>query len=148
MPTRDHTITAQSKNYRYSVTVQVMIDADTRLVVAVGDPQVGNRNDPIAYQASGVDKTATGAHVMADGAYRGPNCPGVIIPHRRPGDCSELPEWKQDHNTSHRRVRARVEHVFARMKNWKILRDCRRRGTGVTHAAHGIALMHNIALAG
>jgi hypothetical protein len=34
------------------------------------------------------------------------------------------------------------------MKNWKILRDCRRRGTGITHAAHGIALMHNLAYAG
>jgi hypothetical protein len=48
----------------------------------------------------------------------------------------------------HRRVRARVEHVLARMKNWKILRDCRRRGTGVAHAAQGIALMHNLTYAG
>lgn len=37
----------------------------------------------------------------------------------------ELPEWKQAHNKSHRKVRARVEHAFARMKTWKILRDCR-----------------------
>lgn len=147
VPTRDHTVAAPSKNYRYSANVQVMVNADTRLVVAVGDPQAGNRNDCIAYQASGVDRASTGAQVIADGAYRGPNCPGVIIPHRQPDNGSELPDWKQDHNRSHRRVRARVEHVLARMKNWKILRDCRRRGTGLAHAARGIALMHNLAAA-
>jgi hypothetical protein len=148
VPTRDHEVAERSKNYRYSTNVQVVIDADTRLVIAVGDPQAGNRNDCTAYTASGADKATTGAHVIADGAYRGPNCPGVIIPHRKPRDGTPLPVWKEDHNASHRRVRARVEHVFARMKNWKILRDCRRRGTGITHAAHGIALMHNLAYAG
>ncbi len=45
VPTRDHTIAAQSKNYRYSTNHQVAIDADTRLVVAVGLLLVGNRND-------------------------------------------------------------------------------------------------------
>ena len=34
------------------------------------------------------------------------------------------------------------------MKNWKIPRDCRRRGDGVKHPARGIARMHNLALAG
>ncbi|MBB5792151.1 hypothetical protein HDA41_000115 [Streptomyces caelestis] len=37
-PTRDHSIAEQSKNYRYSTSHQVVIDADTRLVVAVGRP--------------------------------------------------------------------------------------------------------------
>jgi hypothetical protein len=148
VPTRDHAVAAQSKNYRYSANVQVIIDADTRLVIAVGDPQPGNRNDCIAYQASGVHRSTTGAHVVADGAYRGPNCPGVIIPHRKTAKAEALPAWKEDHNRSHRRVRARVEHVFARMKTWKILRDCRRRGTGVAHDTRGIALMHNLATAG
>ncbi len=36
VPTRDHSIAVQSKNYRYSTNHQVVIDADTRLVVAVG----------------------------------------------------------------------------------------------------------------
>jgi hypothetical protein len=44
VPTRDHTVAASSKNYRYSTNMQVMIDAATRLVVAVGQPQPGNRN--------------------------------------------------------------------------------------------------------
>ncbi|MEV4974654.1 histidine kinase [Streptomyces scopuliridis] len=48
----------------------------------------------------------------------------LVIPHRRERGQTELPAWKEEHNTSHRKVRARVEHAFARMKNWKILRDC------------------------
>ncbi|GLY54486.1 hypothetical protein Lesp01_81420 [Lentzea sp. NBRC 102530] len=38
VPTHDRTISASSKNYRYSVNMQVVIDAGTRLVVAIGDP--------------------------------------------------------------------------------------------------------------
>jgi hypothetical protein len=90
VPARDHTIAEQSKNYRYSTNHQVVIDADPRLVVAVGRP----------------------------------------------------------HNTSHRKVRARVEHVFVRMKGWKILRDCRLKGDGVHHAMLDIARLHSFVLAG
>uniref|UniRef100_UPI00278C6F78 transposase n=1 Tax=Streptomyces sp. CC224E TaxID=3044174 RepID=UPI00278C6F78 len=61
---------------------------------------------------------------------------------------AELPDWKQQHNRSHKQVRARVEHVFARMKGWKILRDCRLKGDGVHHAMLGIARLHNLVLAG
>ena len=42
--TRDHRLAARSKN-RYSTNLQVAIDASTRVVIAVGDPQPGNRND-------------------------------------------------------------------------------------------------------
>lgn len=44
---------------------------------------------------------------------------------------------------STRRVRARVENTFARMKSWKILRDCRLKGDGVHYAMLGIARLHN-----
>lgn len=44
-PTRDHSIAEQSNNYRYSTDHEVVIDADTRLVVAAGRPLPGNRND-------------------------------------------------------------------------------------------------------
>uniref|UniRef100_UPI0035CCD261 hypothetical protein n=1 Tax=Streptomyces gossypii TaxID=2883101 RepID=UPI0035CCD261 len=54
----------------------------------------------------------------------------------------------RDHNKSHKQVRARVEHAFARMKTWKILRDCRLRGEGVHHAMHGVARLRNLALTG
>ncbi|QXJ25886.1 transposase family protein [Actinomadura graeca] len=46
VPAHDRTVTAPSKNYRYSVNnMQVVINADTRLVAAVGRPVPGNHND-------------------------------------------------------------------------------------------------------
>ena len=145
VPTRDHTIAEQSKNYRYSTNHQVVIDADTRLVVAVGRPVPGNRNDCKAWTLSGTKDAVGRTTVIADGGYRGT---GLLIPHRRERGQTELPAWKEEHNASHRKVRARVEHAFARMKSWKILRDCRLKGTGVHHAMLGVARLHNLALAG
>ncbi len=59
VPTRDHTIAERSKNYRYSTNHQVVIDADTRLVVVVGQPLAGNRNECKAWEESGA-KAAVG----------------------------------------------------------------------------------------
>ncbi|MER7309891.1 IS5/IS1182 family transposase [Streptomyces griseoluteus] len=143
VPTRDHKVAEQSKNYRYSTNHQVVIDADTRLVVVVGEPLPGNRNDCRAWEESGAKAAVGKTLTMADGGYPGT---GLLMPHRRtPGE--EMPGWKHEHNRSHM-VRARVEHVFARMKTWKILRDCRLKGDGVRHAMLGIARLHNLALTG
>ena len=145
VPTRDHTVAEQSKNYRYSTNHQVVIDADTRLVVVVGRPVPGNRNDCKAWEMSGAKDAVGKTTVIADGGYRGT---GLVIPHRRERGQAELLAWKEEHNASHRKVRARVEHAFARMKTWKILRDCRLKGDGVHHAMLGIARLHNLTLAG
>ncbi|MER6094089.1 transposase [Streptomyces bluensis] len=145
VPTRDHAVAEKSKNYRYSTNHQVAIDADTRLVVVVGRPLPGNRNDCKAWELSGAKDLVGNATVIADGGYRGT---GLVIPHRRERGQGELPAWKEEHNISHRKVRARVEHAFASMKSWKILRDCRLKGDGVHHAMSGIARLHNLALAG
>ncbi|MFD7244651.1 transposase [Streptomyces massasporeus] len=145
VPIRDHTVAEQSKNYRYATNHQVVIDADARLVVVVGRPVPGNRNDCKAWELSGAKDAVGRTTVIADGGYRGT---GLVIPHRREPGRAELPAWKEEHNTPHRKVRARVEHVFARMKSWKILRDCRLKGDGVHHAMLGIARLHNLALAG
>jgi hypothetical protein len=77
VPTRDHTIAEQSKNYRYSTNHQVVIDADTRLVVAVGRPLPGNRNDCKAWELSGAKLAVGTTTVIVDGGYRGT---GVVIP--------------------------------------------------------------------
>lgn len=61
---------------------------------------------------------------------------------------TELPAWKEERNTSHRKVRARLEHVGARMKTWKILRECHLKGDGIHTAMLGIARIHNVALTG
>jgi DDE superfamily endonuclease/Helix-turn-helix of DDE superfamily endonuclease len=141
VPLRDRTLAARSRNYRYSANVQIAIHANTRLVVALGEPLPGNRNDCRAYRDSGIDQALAGRHVMADGAYRGN--PDVIIPYRKPRDGGELEAWQEDLNAVHRRVRARVEHVLARMKNWKILRDHRRKARTLHHTAASIAYLHN-----
>jgi hypothetical protein len=143
VPTRDHSIAEQSKNYRYSTNHQVVIDADTRLVVAVGRPLPGNRNDCRAWELSGARAAVGKTTVIADGGYHRPG-----HPHRRERGQVELTAWKEEHNASHRKVRARVEHAFTRMKTWKILRDCRLKGDGVHHAMLGIARLHNLTLAG
>ncbi|MFH9734954.1 transposase [Streptomyces sp. NPDC017260] len=144
VPTRDHSAAEQSKNYRYSTNHQVVIDADTRLVVVVGRPLPGNRNDCKAWEESGAKSAVGRTTTIADGGYPGT---GLVMPHRRrPGE--ELTDWQQANNEVHKRVRARVEHTFARMKTWKILRDCRLKGDGVHHAMLGIARFHNLNLAG
>jgi hypothetical protein len=143
VPTRDHAVAAKSKSYRYSTNLQVVIHADTRLVVVVGEPLPGNRNDSVAFAASGVDHATRTATVIADGGYRGTR---AVIPHRRKKKDEPLVDWKEAHNASHRKVRARIEHTFAKMKVWKVLRDCRLRGEGSAEAMAGIARLHNLTL--
>jgi hypothetical protein len=143
IPVRDRKIAASSRNYRFSANVQVIIDADTRLVVATSRPAPGNRADARIWRDSGLAEACQGATVLGDGAYINT---GLVVPHRkRPG--RPLLRAEEEDNAEHRRVRARIEHTFARMKNYKILRDCRQHGDGLHHAVQAIAHMHNLALA-
>jgi len=80
--------------------------------------------------------------VIADGVYLGT---GPVVPHRKRAGRPLLRGQEED-NAEHRRVRTRVEHTFARMKNWKILRDRRRKGDGLHHAVQAVATMHNLAM--
>jgi len=48
---------------------------------------------------------------------------------------------------AHKRLRARIEHILARMKDWQILRQCRRRGNAINHAVRCIAYLSNLRLA-
>lgn len=119
VPTRDHTVAAKSKSYRYST----------------------NRNDSLAFVASGVDDATRTTTVIADGGYRGTR---AVIPHRRRAKDQPLVDWKETNNASHRKVRARIEHTFAKMKVWKVLRDCWLRGKGSAEAMADIARLHNL----
>lgn len=110
----------------------------------VGRPQPGNRHNARGWEESGAKAAAGMTMTIADDGYQGT---GLVIPHRRARG-AELPAWKAAHNRSHKQVRVRVEHTFARMKGWKILRDCRLKGDGVHHAMLGIARLHNLTLAG
>lgn len=62
VPVYVRAITALSNTYRYSVNMQVVIDANTRLVVAVGRPVPGNHNDGTANRETprGVGKRRVG----------------------------------------------------------------------------------------
>ncbi len=80
VPTREHTVAERSKNYRYSTSHQVAVDADTRLVVVAGRPLAGNRNDCRAWEESGANAAVSGTTTIADGGYSGT---GLVIPHRR-----------------------------------------------------------------
>ena len=144
VPTRDRSVAEQSKNYRYSTAHQVVIDADSRLIVVVGRPLPGNRHDSRGWEESGAKEAVGHTMAIADGGYQGT---GLVIPHRRTKG-EELPTWKEEHNRPHKRVRARVERTFARMMSWKILRDCRLKGDGVHHTMSGIARLYNLALRG
>lgn len=115
VPTRDHQVAEQSKNYRYSTNHQVVIDADTRLVVVVGRPLPGNRNDCRAWAESGAKQAVGNTTTIADGGYLGT---GLIMPHRRRKG-EELPDWKQAHNKSHNGSRPRR----ARLRPYEDLKD-------------------------
>jgi hypothetical protein len=140
---RDRSVAASSRDYRFSANVQVIVDAETRLVIAAARPVPGTTADAHAWRASGLSRHCEGVTVLGDGAYL--NC-GMAVPHRkRPGRA--LLQAEEDDNAEHRRVRARVEHVIGRLKNYKILRDCRQRADGLHHAVQAVAHMHNLALA-
>ncbi len=140
---RHHTVAERSKNYRYSPNHQVVIDADTRLVVVVGRPLTGNRNDCQAWEESGVKAAVGKTTTIADGGYPGT---GLVIPHRRKRSQAELPDWER--GAQHPASRSAPVSSTSRMKTWKILRDCRLKGDGVHHAMLGVTRMHNLALAG
>jgi hypothetical protein len=88
VPTRDRAVAEQSKNYRYSTNRRVVIEADIRLVVAVGRPAEGNRNACKAWEPYGAKAAVGKTTVMANGDYRGT---GLVIPDRRERGPTELP---------------------------------------------------------
>ncbi|GAA4335145.1 hypothetical protein GCM10023086_67420 [Streptomyces venetus] len=135
VPTRDHTVAEQSKNYRYSTDHQVVIDADSCLVVAVGRPVAGNRNDCKAWEESGAMAAVGKTMTIADGGYRGT---GLVTPHRRARKGEELAAWKEEHNHSHKK---RPRPRRARLRPHEELEDparlpLERRRRSPRHARH------------
>lgn len=117
-----------------------MIDANSRLVVAIGLPLPCGRNDCRAFTESGVDRVCRGVSTIADGGHQGT---GLLVPHRkRPGQTRLSPD-REAANAVHRRARVRVEHALSRLKNWRILRDRRLKGDDVHQAMLSIARLDN-----
>jgi hypothetical protein len=78
-----------------------------------------NSNDVIVarHTVTHLSTSSTSASSLGDGGYRG--ITSITSPPRDP-------TGRIVHD-DHYRIRARVEHVIARLKDWQILRQCRRR---------------------
>jgi hypothetical protein len=129
IPVHDQTRTAKSKNYRRSVNTQIVATTDKH-IVHIGAAWPGNRHDIIVARAT--ITPPEGTVLLSDGAYR--TFPGARTPPPR-----NTPQQRRRHI----QVRARIEHVIARMKDWQILRQCRRKGNAINHALHAVAYLYN-----
>lgn len=138
IPVHDQSITAISKNYRRSINTQIIICAHRRRVVIGGQCWPGNRNDVVVARATVAHLLAGQREILGDGGYRGIN--SITSPAR---DTSGQ-IIRDDHYRAHRRIRARVEHVIARIKDWQILRQCRRRGDAINHSLQIVAGLWNL----
>jgi hypothetical protein len=117
--TRDHRVADPSKNYRYSVNLQVAIDADPAL-----SSLPVTRNQAIAMTARSIASPASTSNSQV-GRWS-----------RTAATTASL-RWSS--RTVHRRVRARIEHATGQMKTWKILRNYRRSAHTLASTASGIA---------
>jgi hypothetical protein len=137
VPTRDHTRAAKSKNYRYSTNIQVICRRNDLTVVTVAPAWPGNRNDAIPARAELGVLLAAHGRVLADSAYRAVS--GCVAPVMAHGRIVRDDAW-----VVHRRKRARVEHLLARLKDWRTLRDHRRKGISIDHTTRAIAAIWNL----
>jgi hypothetical protein len=138
IPTRDHRCAAKSKNYRWSCNAQILVRRSDLLVIETAAGGPGNRNDPVHYRGSDVETWCQRhGRVLADGGYRG--VPQLVTPRFRDRWIVRDDAWRR-----HRRQRARVEHAIARLKNWRVLRDHRRRGRHLAETLKAVAFLHNI----
>jgi len=109
-----------------------------RRATSAGGP--GNRNDPLQCRGSKVESLCLEhRRVLADGGYRG--VAGLRIPVFRSNRIVRDRAWRR-----HRRRRARVEHTLARLKDWRVLRDHRRRGRHLAATVAAVAVLHNLRL--
>lgn len=113
---------------------------DLRIIATTGGGP-GNRNDPVHYRGSHLE-TLCRQHgrVLADGGYRG--VPELVTPTFRKNRIVRDRAWRR-----HRRRRARVEHAIARLKDWRILRDHRRRGRHMPDSLGAVVFLHNVRIA-
>lgn len=140
IPTRDHRRAARSKNYRWSCNAQVLARRRDLRVVATCGGGPGNRNDTVHYRGSHIEALCQAhARVLADGGYRG--IPELITPVFQGNRIRRDRAWKR-----HRRRRARIEHTIARLKNWRVLRDHRRRARHLPVTLRAVAVLHNLHL--
>jgi NAD(P)-dependent dehydrogenase (short-subunit alcohol dehydrogenase family) len=119
------------------MNTQIISCAQRRRVVVAGQCWPGNRNDIIVARHT-VVQLLDGRVVLGDSGYRG--ITSITTPRR--DQTGRI--FHDDQYRVHRRIRARVEHVIARLKDWQILRQCRRRGDAINHNLQVIAGLWNL----
>lgn len=130
----------KSKNYRRRVNAQIVCRARDRRIVAVGEAWAGNRNDVVVFWETLGKTLPDHPRLSGDGGYQGIG--RIRSPWRGP-------DRKIIKDRAYRRFRKRravAEHTIARLKDRRILRQCRRKGEGINHAVTGIAALHNLKL--
>lgn len=142
IPVHDQSLTAVSKNYRRSVNAQILINAAHLTVIEAGHGHPGNRNDVVAARhtlAHSLDGT------RGDPGRRRLSSIAAITNPRRGADGRII---HHDHYQRARRIRARVENIIARIKDWQILRQCRRRDQAINHSVQIVAGLWNLKACG
>ena len=125
-------------DYRWSCNAQVLIRRTDLQVIAVAGGGPGNRNDPVHYRGTEIERLCQWhGRVLADGGYRGVR--ELLTPVFRGRRILRDTAWRR-----HRRRRARVEHAIARLKDWRVLRDHRRRGKRLIESLHAVAVLLNL----
>jgi hypothetical protein len=94
-----------------------------------------NRNDIIVAKATiTLPDPQAGVTTLTDGSHR--SMPNATLP----------PKDDQETLAAHKKLRARIEHVLARMKDWQMPRQCRRRKKATGLAVRAVACLWNLRL--
>jgi hypothetical protein len=136
IPVHDQSITAIDKNYARSVNTQIIICAHPRRVLAAARCWPGNRNDKFVARHA-VAQLLDDHTVLGDGGDRG--IASITTPRR--DHAGQI--IREDHYRAHHRIRAHIEHIIARLNDWQILRQCRRRAEPIKHSLQIIATLWN-----
>ncbi|MBT2508080.1 hypothetical protein J7I98_19750 [Streptomyces sp. ISL-98] len=110
------------------MNIQFTFRARDRRFIAVGDSWPGNRNDIVVFRATMAEQVAGYRLLIGDGAYR-----------------SALEAiTSRNKSKAFAKRRARAEHGIARLKDYKVLRQHRRRGGTIIDTARAVAVLHNL----
>jgi hypothetical protein len=134
IPIHDQSITATSNNYRPSINTQITLSAHARRVVALGRCRPANHNNVVIARATLAD-LLTSHEILGDRGIATITTPAPDRSRRIIHD---------EHFRTHRHVRARVEHIPARLKDRQIPRQSRPRGQAINHNLHIIAGLWNL----
>lgn len=101
------------KKKRQTIKTQVVVDVQGR-IKHISKSMPGNFHDKNLYDQTGIKLRDTD---LADLGYLGTN---LHLP-RKASKYHKLTKREQAHNKKHSRMRIMIEHVFASLKQWRIL---------------------------